>query len=103
MPQPPENPADISRFGCSRDKRGDCVQIVIAHIVTPEGFPIAYEVLAGNTADKAIGTGFDRLGTHTALIVDAQDNQPGLRAGCPELLQPAEIRGPREGDVGDNG
>jgi transposase len=28
------------------------VQVVIALIVTPEGFPLAYEVLAGNTADK---------------------------------------------------
>jgi transposase len=40
------------RFGYSRDKRSDCVQVVIALIVTPEGFPLAYEVLAGNTADK---------------------------------------------------
>jgi transposase len=28
------------------------VQVVIALIVTPEGFPMAYEVLPGNTADK---------------------------------------------------
>ena len=28
------------------------MQVVIALIVTPEGFPIAYEVLAGNTTDK---------------------------------------------------
>jgi len=28
------------------------VQVVIALIVTPEGFPLAYEVLAGNTSDK---------------------------------------------------
>jgi hypothetical protein len=27
------------------------VQVVIALIVTPEGFPLAYEVLPGNTAD----------------------------------------------------
>jgi len=40
------------RFGYSRDKRSDCVQVVIALIITPEGFPIAYEVLAGNTSDK---------------------------------------------------
>ena len=40
------------QFGYSRDKRFDCVQVVIALIVTPEGFPIAYEVLAGNTADN---------------------------------------------------
>ena len=49
---PPEDPEDIRRFGYSRDKRSDCVQVVIALIVTPEGFPMAYEVLSGNTADK---------------------------------------------------
>jgi hypothetical protein len=40
------------QFGYSRDKRFDCVQVVIALIVTPEGFPLAYEVLPGNTADN---------------------------------------------------
>ena len=40
------------RFGYSRDKRSDCVQVVIALIVTPEGFPLAYEVMPGNTSDK---------------------------------------------------
>jgi transposase len=49
---PPANPDDIRRFGYSRDKRSDCVQVVIALIVTPDGFPIAYEVLPGNTTDK---------------------------------------------------
>lgn len=50
---PPEDPSDKRRFGYSRDKRGDCVQVVIALVLTPEGFPIAYEVMAGNTSDKA--------------------------------------------------
>jgi transposase len=49
---PPEDKSDKRRYGYSRDKRSDCVQVVIALIVTPEGFPIAYEVLAGNTSDK---------------------------------------------------
>lgn len=40
------------RFGYSRDKRPDCVQVIIALIVTPEGFPLCYEVLAGNTSDR---------------------------------------------------
>ena len=40
------------RFGYSRDKRSDCVQVVIALVITPEGFPVAYEVMAGNTSDK---------------------------------------------------
>jgi transposase len=50
---PPNSPKEKRRFGYSRDKRSDCVQVVIALIVTPEGFPIAYEVLAGNTSDKS--------------------------------------------------
>lgn len=48
----PANPGDPRRFGYSRDKRGDCVQVVIALVVTPEGLPLAYEMLPGNTADK---------------------------------------------------
>ncbi len=49
---PPFAEGDKRRFGYSRDKRSDCVQVVIALIVTPEGYPLAYEVLAGNTSDK---------------------------------------------------
>jgi hypothetical protein len=41
-----------AQFGYSRDHRPDCRQVVIALIVTPEGFPLAYEVMPGNTADK---------------------------------------------------
>ena len=48
---PPEDEDDKRRHGYSRDKRADCVQVAIALIVTPEGFPLAYEVLPGNTAD----------------------------------------------------
>ncbi len=51
---PPEyhGESGLRRFGYSRDKRPDCVQVVIALIVTPEGFPLAYEVMPGNTSDK---------------------------------------------------
>jgi transposase len=49
---PPADENDKRRFGYSRDKRSDCVQVVIALIVTPQGFPLAYEVLAGNTKDS---------------------------------------------------
>ena len=45
-------PQELRQFGYSRDKRGDCRQVVIALIVTPEGFPLSYEMLAGNTADS---------------------------------------------------
>jgi len=43
---------DKRRHGYSRDRRSDCPQVVIALVVTPEGLPLAYEVLAGNTADN---------------------------------------------------
>jgi transposase len=49
---PPFPEGDKRRHGYSRDKRSDCVQVVLALIVTPEGFPLAYEVLDGNTSDK---------------------------------------------------
>ena len=55
-------PEDLRQFGYSRDKRGDCRQVVIALIVTPEGFPLSYEVLAGNTADSTTLSEFlDRI------------------------------------------
>ena len=49
---------DKRPFGYSRDKRSDCVQVVIALIVTPDGFPLAYEVMPGNTSDNATLAGF---------------------------------------------
>jgi hypothetical protein len=51
-------PSQIRKHGYSRDKRPDCVQVVIALIVTPEGLPLAYEVLPGNTSDKTTLEGF---------------------------------------------
>jgi transposase len=44
--------APKARRGYSRDKRPDCLPVVIALVVTPEGFPLAYEVMPGNTSDK---------------------------------------------------
>jgi hypothetical protein len=55
---PPFPEGDKRRFGYSRDHRPDCVQIVIALVVTPEGLPLAYEVLPGNTSDKTTLRGF---------------------------------------------
>lgn len=37
--------------GYSRDHRPDCAQVVIALVVTPEGFPLSYEIFEGNRAD----------------------------------------------------
>jgi len=55
---PPFPEGDKRRHGYSRDKRSDCVQVVIALVVTPEGFPLAYEVMAGNTSDRTTLRGF---------------------------------------------
>jgi transposase len=41
-----------ARHGYSRDGRGDCRQVVIALVVTVDGLPLDYQVMAGNTADK---------------------------------------------------
>ena len=55
---PPFPEGDKRRHGYSRDHRGDCVQVIIALVVTPEGLPLAYEVLPGNTADNTTLRGF---------------------------------------------
>ena len=55
---PPLPKTTSASFGYSRDKRSDCVQVVIALVVTPEGFPLAYEVMPGNTADNTTLRGF---------------------------------------------
>jgi transposase len=44
-----ENPK--AKRGYSRDSRPDCLQVVIALVVTPDGFPLAYEVMDGNTSE----------------------------------------------------
>ena len=48
----PEDETDPRRFGYSRDRRSDCVQVIVALVVTPEGLPLAYEMFPGHTADK---------------------------------------------------
>jgi transposase len=55
---PPFAQGDKRQFGYSRDKRSDCVQVVIALVVTPDGFPLAYEVMPGSTSDKTTLEGF---------------------------------------------
>jgi Transposase DDE domain len=53
---------DKRRHGYSRDKRPDCPQVVIALVVTPDGLPLAYEVMPGNTADcKTLRTFLDKI------------------------------------------
>jgi hypothetical protein len=59
---PPFPEGDKRLHGYSRDHRPHCVQVVIALAVTPEGLPLAYEVLPGNTADNTTLRNFlDRI------------------------------------------
>ena len=59
---PPFPEGDKRRYGHSRDHRSDCAQVIIALVVTPEGLPLAYEVLPGNTKDDTTLRGFlDRI------------------------------------------
>ncbi|MDD2762766.1 MAG: IS1634 family transposase [Opitutaceae bacterium] len=56
----PEVPS--ARRGYSRDHRPDCLQVVLALVVTPEGFPLTYEVFPGNTLDcTTLGTILDQV------------------------------------------
>lgn len=47
-----------AKRGYSRDSRPDCLQVVIALVVTTDGFPLAYEVLDGNTSERTTLRGF---------------------------------------------
>ena len=52
------------KYGYSRDQRFDCKQVVIALVITPEGWPLAYEVMDGNTSDRTTLRGFlDKIET----------------------------------------
>ena len=51
-----ENPK--AKYGHSRDQRTDCLQVVIALVITTDGFPLAYEVMDDNTSDRATLRGF---------------------------------------------
>src|ERR1019366_4963726 len=47
-----------AKRGYSRDKRPDCLQLVIAWVATTDGLPLAYEVMKGNTSDRTTLPGF---------------------------------------------
>ena len=47
-----------AKRGYSRDKRPDCLQLVIALVATTDGLPLAYEVMKGNTSDRTTLPGF---------------------------------------------
>jgi transposase len=41
-----------AKRGYSRYRRPDCLQVVIALVITADGFPLAYEVMDGNSSDR---------------------------------------------------
>jgi transposase len=44
--------SELAKRGYSRDHRSDCLQVCIGLVVTREGFPLGYEVFAGNRNDS---------------------------------------------------
>jgi len=42
---------ELALRGYSRDHRSDCKQVILALVVTRDGFPLAHRTLAGNTQD----------------------------------------------------
>ena len=80
-----------ARRGYSRDGRSDCVQLVIALVVTPDGFPLAYEVMNGNTSDRATLRGFLKQIEETygqARRVWVMDRGIPSEANLQEMRQP---------------
>jgi len=67
---------DLAKRGYSRDKRSDCQQIVLALIVTREGFPLAHYTMVGNTQDvqtvrRVVGEVEARFGkSHRVWVMD---------------------------------
>jgi transposase len=58
-----------AKRGHSRDKRADCKQVVIGLVVNRDGFPVAHEVMEGNTQDrKTLGDMLDLLDKRVGLI-----------------------------------
>ena len=67
---------DLAKRGYSRDKRSDCKQIVLALVVTREGFPLAHYTMVGNTKDvqtvrQVVGEVETRFGkSHRVWVMD---------------------------------
>lgn len=44
-----EDLGQLRRFGYSKERRSDCVQVVLGLLVDPQGIPLGFEVYPGNT------------------------------------------------------
>ena len=80
--------SDKRRFGYSRDRRGDCVQVVIALIVTPQGFPLAYEVMPAPTSENDLKDFLRKIETQYGARIGSDHGwgipteQSWRRCGC---------------------
>ena len=81
-----------AKRGYSRDGRPDCLQVVIALVVTTDGFPLAYEVMDGNTSDRSTLKDFLR---HIEAVYGKAKRTWVMDRGIPteEILK--ELRDPR--------
>jgi transposase len=67
---------ELAQRGYSRDHRSDCKQVVVALVVTKDGFPLAHRTFAGNTQDlKTVQTIVGEIETQfgTALRIWVMD------------------------------
>ncbi len=81
---------DKRQFGHSRDRRRDCARVAIAPVVTPDGFPLAYGVMPGNTSDNTTPADFptrigDRYGRSDRVWI--------MDRGIPTGATPEAMRG----------
>src|SRR3989449_3014311 len=80
-----------ARRGYSRDGRPDCLQLVIALVVSPDGFPLAYEVMDGNTSDR---TTLRKFLTHVENTYGKAKRVWVMDRGIPTEEVLAEMRSP---------
>ena len=66
-----------AKRGYSRDHRPDCKQVCIALVVTFDGFPLGYEVFAGNTHDsKTLQTIVATMEARHGVVGPRLDHRP---------------------------
>ncbi len=81
-----------AKRGYSRDGRPDCLQVVIALVVTTDGFPLAYEVMDGNTSDR---TTLRKFLTHVENTYGKAKRVWVMDRGIPTEEVLAEMRSPQ--------
>src|SRR6267143_775656 len=81
-----------ARLGYSRDGRPDCLQVVIALVITTDGFPLAYEVMDGNTSDR---TTLRKFLTHVENTYGKAKRVWVMDRGIPTEEVLAEMRDPK--------